>query len=148
MYSPFIPIIVIFTAVIESSNLEDLHSIATFVESLHAVCSLSPAIDKFYQLCQILYNVAALYVNAKEKQSEDLTMLPLATDFNIYLSELGFIPTREDMPSTEVRGEMLDDASQGVPPQAWFKGYRHIIGLLEEDLSQFTPINSVRRPGT
>ncbi|KAL5315246.1 hypothetical protein ACEPPN_017897 [Leptodophora sp. 'Broadleaf-Isolate-01'] len=142
LYSPFIPVIVIFTDVIESSNMEDLQSIAMFVESVQSVRLFSPAIDKLCQLFQMLYNVAAIYVEAKGRQPEDVTTLSMITGFDSHLHDLGFMPAKKDGVNTEAGNKTLHEASHGVQPQDWFRGYRHITGLLEHDLSDFSSLIS------
>lgn len=122
--------------------MEDLQSIAMFVESVQSVRLFSPAIDKLCQLFQMLYNVAAIYVEAKGRQPEDVTTLSMITGFDSHLHDLGFMPAKKDGVNTEAGNKTLHEASHGVQPQDWFRGYRHITGLLEHDLSDFSSLIS------
>lgn len=140
LYAPFIPFIVIFCLVVETSDREDLGRLADFVRSLEPACDVSSSVRKLHQLCQVLYNVAALYVEAKA-----LEPAPSAgNEFDVYLSQLGFMPVDEAaMPSLQTE---LNGVSGDVDPQMrslaqtnqledWFSGKNYMMGLLEEDLS-------------
>ena len=77
LYHPFVPFIVLFCNVIETSNAEDLERLSNFVKSLESSCATISAIDKLHKLCQVLYSVANLYLEAKSKQQQDADMIPL-----------------------------------------------------------------------
>ena len=68
---------------------------AEFVESLAPVCSISEAIGKLHRVTQVLSNVAQLYVEAKSQQLQDQDMTMVGNDFDMYLSQLGFISAQE-----------------------------------------------------
>jgi hypothetical protein len=81
----------------------------------------------------MLYNVALIYVEAKAQQSVDQDMVPVGNEFDMYLSQLGFMPGDETM-----TGGVGDTAiMQTVQLGDWFSGGNHIMGLVEEDLSTF-----------
>ncbi|KAI1101885.1 fungal-specific transcription factor domain-containing protein [Jackrogersella minutella] len=140
LYAPFIPFIVIFCLVIETSNAEDLERLADFVQSLEAACDLSHSISKLHQLCQVLYNIAQLYIEAKAQQPLDQDMVPVGNEFNMYLSQLGFMPMDESMGNFDVG---IDDEARSMAQTTqlgdWFSGNNYMLGLLEEDLSGINP---------
>lgn len=150
LYAPFVPFIVIFCHVIETSDKEDLRRLEEFVTSLQVSRAVSGAVDKLHRLCRIMCDVAALYVEAKEAENRaaDANMTPLGNDFNMYLSQLGFMPPAQ--PSFDAGGggggdagdmdsDVLNASYQAAQLGDWFEGGRHMMGLLEEDLSQFQP---------
>ncbi|KAI1137536.1 fungal-specific transcription factor domain-containing protein [Hypoxylon sp. FL0543] len=133
LYAPFIPFIVIFCLVIETSSADDLQRLADFVQSLEAAVDLSHSIGKLHQLCQVLYNVAQLYIEAKAQQPVDRDMGPVGNEFNMYLSQLGFMPVDESMGNFDV------SMAQTTQLGDWFSGNNYVMGLLEEDLSGIDP---------
>lgn len=159
MYSPFVPFIVLFCHVIESSSYSDLIRLEDFVNSLQPNCSLSEAIAKMHRLCQVLSNVARLYVEAKAQaqtqENEDLASV--GQEFDVYLSALGLAPTQAEAGDVRWNGPVpvpgpipqgLAEGAEGqgfqntMPPTtlgSWFSGNQHMMGLLEEDLSLFDP---------
>ncbi|KAK2593570.1 hypothetical protein QQS21_008745 [Conoideocrella luteorostrata] len=137
LLTPFAPFFVLFCYVIETASLDDLRLLQEFVDSLDEARDASETIDKLYRLCQVMCDVATLYVEAKSQQQQDQTMVPIGDEFDMYLSQLGFIPS-EDQAMTNT-----NNATSGPPilnGQAaqiadWFSGNRNMMGLLEEDLS-------------
>ncbi|KAL4918447.1 hypothetical protein BDW62DRAFT_200827 [Aspergillus aurantiobrunneus] len=160
LYSPFVPFIVLFCHIIEVSSWMDLDRLDEFVASLKPICSLSTAIAKLHRLCQVLSNVARLYVEAKAQAQtqEDQALASVGHEFDTYLSALGLAPPADDRdtrwtgpaPGTAMSGEMnYPTAQQNMGPQMphmiqlgnWFSGNQYMMGLLEEDLSMFDPSN-------
>ncbi|OTB04759.1 hypothetical protein M426DRAFT_320617 [Hypoxylon sp. CI-4A] len=143
LYAPFIPFIVIFCLVIETSSADDLQLLANFVQSLEAACDLSHSISKLHQLCQVLFSVAQLYIEAKAQQPVDQDMVPVGNEFNMYLSQLGFMPMDENMGNFDVNGgggaEVDRSMAQTTQLGDWFSGNNNMMGLLEEDLSGIDP---------
>ncbi|KAI2602767.1 fungal-specific transcription factor domain-containing protein [Hypoxylon sp. NC1633] len=146
LYAPFIPFIVIFCLVIETSSEEDLRRLAEFVQSLEAATDLSHSIAKLHRLCEVLYTVAQLYIEAKAQLPEDQDMVPVGNEFNMYLSQLGFMPVDNSMAGLYVgggggnggegEGEGVDRSmAQTAQLGDWFSGNNSMLGLLEEDLS-------------
>ncbi|KAL3470426.1 hypothetical protein BJX99DRAFT_49709 [Aspergillus californicus] len=168
LYSPFVPFIVLFCHIIEVSSWVDLTRLEEFVLSLEPNCSLSTAIFKLHRLCQVLSNVARLYIEAKAQaqtqESQDLASV--GHEFDTYLSALGLAPPTEEgdtrwaaaipvqaqtqtqaqaqAPNT-VPVEMRYPDGNPVPHMSqlgtWFSGNQYMMGLLEEDLSMFDPSN-------
>ncbi|KAI1502061.1 hypothetical protein F5X99DRAFT_171753 [Biscogniauxia marginata] len=112
LYAPFIPFIVIFCLVIETSDAGDLGRLADFVTSLASARDVSPPVGKLFQLCQVLYNVALLYVEAKAREqlgpNDDARSNNVApavgSEFDMYLSQLGFMPFVVDENSSNNQG--------------------------------------------
>ncbi|PNY26301.1 transcriptional regulatory protein [Tolypocladium capitatum] len=138
LLTPFAPFFVLFCYVIETSSLDDLRALQEFVASLDGARDSSETIEKLYRLCQVMCDVASLYVEAKSQQ-QDQTMAPIGDEFEMYLSQLGFMPSEDQA--------MANAQDNGGPPPAngqvqvaqiadWFSGNRNMMGLLEEDLSQ------------
>ncbi|KAI1111624.1 hypothetical protein F5Y14DRAFT_305225 [Nemania sp. NC0429] len=147
LYAPFIPFIVIFCLAIETSDAEDLARLSAFVSSLEAACEISSSVRKLHQLCQVLYNVAELYVQAKTAEP-----VGAGSEFDVYLSQLGFMPVDEggsSMIGVQATGmEMAGDGDETLLTRAiaqtnqledWFSGGKYMMGLLEEDLSGINP---------
>jgi hypothetical protein len=123
------------------------------------VCAAAEGIAKFHRVCQVLYNVASLCVRAKKAQrgmdplrQEDQDMAMVGNNIDMYLSQLGFMPQfgggggGQPMPGDaqfgSAEGELPSpgfNAAQGSELGNWFSGNTHILGLLEEDLSEFEP---------
>lgn len=115
--------------------------------SVQPVCSVSEGIDKLHRLWSVLYNVAALYVKAKAQGQEDQDMTTVGNDFDMYLTQLGFMPQQSE-PQPQIRADReglstSDGECHGEVPATdqaarlgdWFMGNRYIMGLMEEDLS-------------
>lgn len=181
LYAPFVPFIVIFCHIIETSDVTDLHRLRNFIDSLQPTCAVSEGIEKLHRLFSVLYNVAMLYVEAKSKSgggahnNQDMDMAPIGNEFDVYLSALGFMPVDEPVgsgagalppaaaplasptsadgngrfgPGTMALQQQQQQQQQQQANQLgdWFSGNRYMMGLLEEDLSQFHP-NSWTHPG-
>ncbi|KAH7308693.1 hypothetical protein B0I35DRAFT_464246 [Stachybotrys elegans] len=129
---PYAPFFVLFCYVIETLSIEDLQILDLFINSLEAGREGSETVENLYRLCKVMYDAAALYVEAKTQQQEDQTMIPIGDEFEMYLSQLGFMPSEGDaMPgSTNTANGM------GMGMTSPFAGDRNMMGLLEEDLSQ------------
>ncbi|KAK3364500.1 hypothetical protein B0T25DRAFT_67577 [Lasiosphaeria hispida] len=146
LYVPFVPVIVLFCNIIETSDTSDLSRLEAFTNSLQAVSEISKATDKFWRVCQVLCNVARIYMEAKTRQEQDQDMNLVGNDIDMYLSQLGFMPQHGQVPGNE-NGNFGDSNVSGIDMDAnqnsrlgnWFSGNRHIFGLVEEDLSDFEP---------
>lgn len=140
LLTPFAPFFVLFCYVIETSSLDDLKLLQQFSASLDGPRENSETIDKLYLLTQVMVDVASLYVEAKTQQQSDQTMVPIGDEFEMYLGQLGFMPTDDQaMNHVEISGS--SSAPVGINGQMaqvtdWFSGSRNMISLLEEDLSQ------------
>jgi len=144
LYIPFVPVIVLFCHVIETSSAEDLQRLVDFTDSLQGPANTSKSIEKFYRICRVLCNVARLYTEAKAQQDDDMNLV--GNDIDMYLSQLGFMPQHQD--TTDPTDVGFGDAglpdgdidmNQSLRLGNWFSANRHIMGLLEEDLSEFEP---------
>lgn len=146
LLTPFAPFFVLVCYVIETSSADDLKILKEFVASLALARDSSEAVEKLYRLCQVMYDVLTLYVEAKSQQQQDQSVVPIGDEFEMYLSQLGLMPM-EDQTMTGAGGH---DGGGGVQPgnsgqvphhaqvaqiADWFVNNRNMMGLLEEDLS-------------
>lgn len=134
------PFIVIFCNVIETSNPDDMRILGEFSESLKPICDTSEAVQKLHDLCQVLYNVAVIYVEAKAQNPQDHDV-PVENGFGAYLGIargalqvdgshcVASLTTLEDLMShTGNHASQLRD---------WIPGNTQMMGISEEDLSEF-----------
>ena len=136
--TPFAPFFVLFCYVIETASLDDLRLLQEFVDSLDEARDASETIDKLYRLCQVMCDVAGLYVEAKSQQQQGHNMAPIGDEFEMYLSQLGFMPTEDQTMGNSGSNTTAGPAtlsSQAAQIADWFSGNRNMMGLLEEDLS-------------
>lgn len=120
------------------------------------MCPTSEAVAKLHRICQVLHNVASLCIRAKaqrrrDPELRDQDMAMVGDNIDMYLSQLGFMPHYGGQSSQGAAaaqfGEGGDVAGAGPDFGAshasdlgnWFSGNTHILGLLEEDLSEFEP---------
>ncbi|KAH6973200.1 hypothetical protein BKA56DRAFT_676974 [Ilyonectria sp. MPI-CAGE-AT-0026] len=138
LLTPFSPFFVLFCYVIETSSLEDLQLLQDFTKSLEVAADLSEVMKKLWRLCHVMTNVATLYVQAKSHQQEDQTMIPIGDEFDLYLSQLGFMPTEDQTPMDPLNqaSGAAAGSSQVSQMAEWFSGSRNLLGLLEQDISQ------------
>ncbi|TWU71352.1 hypothetical protein ED733_002923 [Metarhizium rileyi] len=140
LLTPFAPFFVLFCYVIETGSLDDLRLLQEFVDSLDEARDASETIEKLYRLCQVMCDVAGVYVEAKSQQQRDETMVPIGDEFEMYLSQLGFMPTEDHaMADTNSGGGPPPLSNQAAQIADWFSGNRNMMGLLEEDLSHIDP---------
>ncbi|EAW14817.1 putative C6 transcription factor [Aspergillus clavatus NRRL 1] len=160
LYAPFVPFIVLFCHVIEVSSRADLVRLEDFVSSLGPNCFLSEAIAKLHSLCQVLSNVARLYVEAKAQAQipENQGLASVGQEFDTYLSALGLAPASGEgvsrwsaavteplaartMPEIEagMEGQFPANMMSQTQLGSWFSGNQHMMGLLEEDMSLWDP---------
>ncbi|RAL09064.1 putative C6 transcription factor [Aspergillus homomorphus CBS 101889] len=168
LYAPFVPFVVLFCHTIATSSWEDLNRLEEFVLCVQPNCFLSEAIAKLYRLCQVLSNVARLYIEAKAQAQarEDRNLASVGQEFDVYLSALGLAPAAAhdgdagwtSVPTTTaaaagagagavpgaIRSGNDGHYAEAPMPQTdqlgnWFSGNQHMMGLLEEDLSVFDP---------
>jgi hypothetical protein len=163
LYAPFTPFIVLFCHTIETVNTHDLQRLEEFVQSLEGTRGASHASEKLHRLCQVLYNIAMMYVESKhECQGQDQGQQaangqPSALDneLNMYLNALGFMAPdahHNNFPQPVVAaadGEnvMMNNNPDMGPedPQFqtshlgdWFSGNRHMMRLLEGDMMNWS----------
>ncbi|KAJ4017956.1 hypothetical protein NW766_004030 [Fusarium irregulare] len=122
----------------KTSSAEDLRLLSDFSTSIGETSDASETMQKLSRLCQVMSNVAALYVEAKSQQQEDQTMAPIGDEFDVYLSQLGFMPVMD--PNMNTAGgdpnAAFQDNSQVAQMADWMSGSRNLLGLLEQDISQ------------
>ncbi|KAK8024629.1 hypothetical protein PG993_012695 [Apiospora rasikravindrae] len=85
---PFIPFIVIFCHVIETTDQTDLDRLHSFVASLEPVSQLSEPAARMQRLFQVLYNVALKYVEVKTSREQQ----SVGRELDTYLNALGYGP--------------------------------------------------------
>jgi len=158
---PFTPVIILFCHIVETSDEADLRRLADFVDSLQPVCAASESVAKFHRICQVLHNVASLCIRAKAQRRQDPRerdedMAMVGDNIDMYLSQLGFMPqfgggggggnplqgpaaAQFGGGDGHMSGTGFGDAGQANELGNWFSGNTHILGLLEEDLSEFEP---------
>ncbi|SPO02605.1 related to C6 transcription factor [Cephalotrichum gorgonifer] len=131
LYAPFIPFIVLFCHIIESQNIdEDLSRLSEFIASLEGSRGASKASEKLHRLCQVLYNVARLYLEAKQQAQP-----AVGSEIDTYLSTLGLMPADTSGNIPAAVGGMVDTSGLGTSHLGdWFWGNRQMMGLLEEDM--------------
>ncbi|KAK4460093.1 hypothetical protein QBC42DRAFT_333594 [Cladorrhinum samala] len=155
IHVPFIPLIVLFCHIVETSNLEDFERLTNFVNGLQPVCAVSEPVGKLHRVSQVLLNVANLCIKTRierqqNPQNQDMTMAEHNID--MYLNQLGFMPqyvpqqTAPLYEDSEMPVAADFDAYQATQLGNWFSGNTHILGLLEEGLSEFDP-NMWSAPG-
>lgn len=137
MLTPFAPFFSIFMYVVETLSAQDLQLLQQFSASLESAVDLSKTMQKLCQLCHVMSNVAALYVEAKSQQQEDQAMVPIGDEFDVYLSQLGFMPMTDQPMSQPTTGAVVPENAQVAQIADWMSGSRNLMGLLEHDWSQF-----------
>ncbi|KAF2101315.1 hypothetical protein NA57DRAFT_33876, partial [Rhizodiscina lignyota] len=156
IHAPFAPFIVLFCHVIATANADDLQRLSAFVASIQSASQLSEAANRFWVLCQIFHQVAALYVEANARsgvdQQDPMSGLSAAdpqmadvpwSEFDQYLNALGFAPPRNAAGGEIGEAEGGFDTTSGQSPslypsgglENWFQGNQYMLGLLEQDLS-------------
>lgn len=139
LYAPFTPFIVLFCYVIETFNTDDLQRLVDFTKSLEPVKRISQSIQKFHRLCEVLRDVAKLYIDAKmQSQQKDEDMSMIGENFDIYLSRLGLFPQQQIPASEYYAASGSEEIASSAMTQTsqlgdWFSGNSHIMGLLEDD---------------
>lgn len=138
MLTPFAPFFVLFCYVIESLSAQDLDLLNKFAASIAEAVDSSETMTKLFRLCHVMSNVAALYVEAKSQQQEDQAMVPIGDEFEVYLSQLGFMPTvdQQAMNAANDPNAVFHEGSQVAQMADWMSGSRNLLGLLEEDINQ------------
>lgn len=88
LYTPFIPFIVIFCHVVETTDPTDLGQLHSFVASMEPAMQLSESATRMQHLFQVLYNVACKYLEVKMSREQ----LSVGREFDTYLNALGYGP--------------------------------------------------------
>ncbi|RYP07504.1 hypothetical protein DL765_009137 [Monosporascus sp. GIB2] len=135
LYAPFIPFIVLFCHIIETLNIgDDLSRLSEFIASLEGSRGASQASEKLHRLCQVLYNVAVLYLEAKQQ-----AQAAVGSEIDTYLSTLGLMPADSGGSIPATAGGMVDTSGLGTSQLGdWFWGNTQMMGLLEEDMMNWS----------
>lgn len=89
----------IFCRIIETSDIDDLQLLEDFSVSLQPISAISVAMQHTYHLAHVLFKIAASYIEARKSQPGDLDSNLVGAEFDLYLSQLGFMPSMaEHMP--------------------------------------------------
>lgn len=156
LYAPFVPFIVIFCHVIETTDLTDLDRLHSFVASLDPAIKLSEATARLQRLFQVLYNVALKYVEIRASREQ----VSVGREFDTYLNALGFgpgiggseigfgemsnpgnmtfqgLPTDQNMLTSGPEVFAADEVAmpqQGIMLGEWYYSNQQMLGLLEEN---------------
>ncbi|KAF5655138.1 C6 transcription factor [Fusarium sp. NRRL 25303] len=140
IYTPFVPLIVVFCNVIETSNPADIRILGEFCESLKPLCGIFEAIQELHDLCQVLYNLAISYVEAKMQSQGGLDKM----------AEDGFdVQSKGTQGAVSFSSSYYDVFSTGssIPvPQLnnhvsqvrdWISGNMQWMDMSQEDFSEF-----------
>ncbi|KAI6089712.1 hypothetical protein F4821DRAFT_275751 [Hypoxylon rubiginosum] len=156
LFSPFIPFIVLFCHAIENCHSGDLQRVEKFKTSLEPFRSVSEPVDRLYRLCEVLYNVAVLYFEAKQNQQDAASGElqqhhhghghgTVGNELEMYLNQAGLLP----MDDAALRAMGLgfqsaayEPGSPGVDAQAsqaanWYFGYMNMVGWSESSPSSW-----------
>lgn len=116
-----------------------------FAASLALTRDSSEAMEKLYRLCQVMYDVLAIYVETKTQHPQDQGFVPMGDEFEMYMGQLGLIPMEDHAmgnagTNTTTAGQAdvaasVQNSSQVAQIADWFSGNRNMVGLLEADLS-------------
>ena len=144
--TPFAPFFVLFCHVIETSSAADLQILIEFVQSLQISRDVSEPADKLYRLCRVMGDVAMLYVEAKSQQ-QDLVMGEVGNEFEMYLSQLGFMPGEDQGMMSQTMMRPMAESDQMAHIADWFSGSQNMMSLLEEDFSNIGGYTFMDMPG-
>ncbi|CEJ89569.1 hypothetical protein VHEMI05407 [[Torrubiella] hemipterigena] len=145
LVTPFAPFFVLFCYVIETLSAEDMLMLKEFAASLALTRDSSEAMEKLYRLCQVMYDVLAIYVETKTQHPQDQGFVPMGDEFEMYMGQLGLIPMEDHTMgnaggANTAAGQQdvaasVQNSSQVAQIADWFSGNRNMVGLLEADLS-------------
>ncbi|GKT40882.1 putative transcriptional regulatory protein [Colletotrichum spaethianum] len=107
LFAPFVPFIVLFCQVLETSDAADLARLQGFVASISGAKDFTEASAKLYRLFQVLYNVAFRYVEM-HNNSQQSEQAQASQEMDKYLTALGF-------PSSGQSHEVGPSGSEPLP---------------------------------
>ncbi|WQF79624.1 hypothetical protein CDEST_04638 [Colletotrichum destructivum] len=107
LFAPFVPFIVIFCQVMETSDATDLARLQGFVASIQDAKEFTEASARLCRLFQVLYNVAFRYVEMRNS-SQQTGQAQASQEMDKYLTALGF-------PSAGQSSEGGPDGSDQLP---------------------------------
>ncbi|KAI8400669.1 hypothetical protein FOFC_19517 [Fusarium oxysporum] len=140
IYTPFVPLVVVFCNVIETSNPEDIRILGEFCESLKPLCGIFEAIQELHDLCQVLYNLAISYVEAKSQNQGGLDKM-VEDGFDVQSKStqgpVSFNCSYFDTFSTESSIPVPQLNSHVSQVRDWISGNMHWMDASQEDFSEF-----------
>lgn len=143
----------LFCHVIETKDRADLAHLQAFAASLQPYMAVSEVVDRHRRLFQVLYSVAAHYVESHKTGREEQQQTSMGVD--TYLAALGFVSQGAQEQHQEAqflplaadgRGDAVNHESQrGVNPviwmgnsaelEDWFYNNDQMMALLEDGFS-------------
>ncbi|GJC93473.1 fungal specific transcription factor [Colletotrichum higginsianum] len=158
LFAPFVPFIVIFCQVMETSDATDLARLQGFVASIQDAKEFTEASARLCRLFQVLYNVAFRYVEMRNS-SQQTGQAQASQEMDRYLTALGFPsagqsseggPDGSDQLPMGGGGsggdEGMTSTGSGVVPlnqmlwmgnasqlEDWFYSNQQMMGLVEDD---------------
>ena len=140
LFAPFIPFVVLFCHILETLDTTDIQRLEDFIRPLQELKSKPESVEKLQRLCQVLLDIAKLYVKAKRQIEQGVvSMLPVSSEVDMYLHQLGMLSS--DMPlDSGMVDPMLGDPNMAAHLGDWFSGNRYMVGLLEDDLMNWSEI--------
>ncbi|KAK5712091.1 hypothetical protein LTR15_012160 [Elasticomyces elasticus] len=160
LYTPFMPLFVVFCNIIETADKTDLSRLQDFVSSIQAVSVLSPPAVKLSQLAQVLHNIAYRFVELHSVTtvhgpSHAQRSSNAGLEVDEYLDALGLAPARRtSMAVTAVplpsypaySDEAAGDFFQADPSQlnGWLDDHEQMLGLLYDQDLQLLGTNYFR----
>ncbi|KAJ4128739.1 hypothetical protein NW765_013130 [Fusarium oxysporum] len=140
IYTPFVPLIVVFCNVIETSNPEDIRILGEFCESLKPLCGIFEAIQELHDLCQVLYNLAISYVEAKSQSQGGVDKM-VEDGFGVQSKSthgaMSFSSSYFDTFSTGSSIPVPQLNSHVSQVRDWISGNMHWMDVSQEDFSEF-----------
>ncbi|KAL6415588.1 putative C6 transcription factor [Ilyonectria robusta] len=114
MQSPFIPFIVLFCEIVETSESSDLGCLSALVETLQSASTSVhyPICGKQFRLFKALYDVAVKYVEVKASRADDQVADCTVLDYTNELS------TREPAGLSQTLSISLPDSTSGLQSSA------------------------------
>ncbi|KAK4929406.1 hypothetical protein LTR49_004010 [Elasticomyces elasticus] len=160
LYTPFMPLFVVFCNIIETADKTDLSRLQDFVSSIQAVSVLSPPAVKLSQLAQVLHNIAYRFVELHSVTtvhgpSHAQRSSNAGLEVDEYLDALGLAPARRtSMAVTAVplpsypaySDEAAGDFFQADPSQlnGWLDDHEQMLDLLYDQDLQLLGTNYFR----
>lgn len=149
LHTPFIPLIVIFCAVIETADPTDLSRLQDFAASIQPLSNLSRSAEHFIQLAQVLSSIASRFVELRSAptplaQTGEENQFNAGFEVDAYLNALGLAPTptaRYDMTDSVPMppgDQLVNGASagflQGEPSElyGWLDDHQRMLDILNQ----------------
>ena len=146
LLAPFIPFLILFCNVVETSDSSDLDYLQRFVDTLHRMAQYPryATCSKQLRILSALYDVAAKYVEAKARgKSGDMIDGHFTDlDFNNYVNGDEFLFSNDDanqasgFQSRSMQAQIPDDFvmeldTPGAQLESWFHQSHQMMRLLD-----------------